>query len=293
MSPTTHFVPRGAHRLHAQEYPDNGPVVVLLHGFPDNLHLYDALVPYLVPHFRVIAFDFLGWGHSDKPASHAYTFDAWQGDLGAVLDYFALTAVTLVAHDASGPPAIDWAQLHPDRMTRLVLLNTFYSHMATRTPEAILLFSTPVVRAVARVVARAFGNFLFRRMFWWQIGRFMTREADRQHYIPLLYAQFAAESSSQLPFFALNRDLLPAIIRRTRHLSSLRGFAVPVQIIFGALDPYLNARVAQQFHQLFPGSELHLLPHARHFVQIDAPAEVAGLLRQPAPATTLKSTQSD
>jgi pimeloyl-ACP methyl ester carboxylesterase len=50
----------------------------------------------------------------------------------------------LVAHDASGPPAIDWALAHPDRVAGLVLLNTYYCEMPTlRPPEAIWLFSTP------------------------------------------------------------------------------------------------------------------------------------------------------
>jgi haloalkane dehalogenase len=67
-----HRVPRGPHRLYAREYPGREPAVVLLHGFPDDLHLYDRLVPELAGR-RVVSFDFLGWGASDKPASHPYT----------------------------------------------------------------------------------------------------------------------------------------------------------------------------------------------------------------------------
>ena len=52
----------------------------------------------------------------------------------------------LVAHDASGPPAIDWALAHPERVAGLVLLNTYYCEMPTlRRPEAIWLFSTPAL----------------------------------------------------------------------------------------------------------------------------------------------------
>ena len=43
---------------------------MLMHGFPDNLHLYDRLVPHLTPPRRVVLFDFLGWGSSDKPAGY-------------------------------------------------------------------------------------------------------------------------------------------------------------------------------------------------------------------------------
>jgi hypothetical protein len=48
------------HRLHVRDYAGNGPPIVLMHGFPDDLHLYDRVFP-LLHGRRVIAFDFLGW----------------------------------------------------------------------------------------------------------------------------------------------------------------------------------------------------------------------------------------
>jgi pimeloyl-ACP methyl ester carboxylesterase len=61
-----HKVPRGPYHLYASDYPGEGPAIVLLHGFPDNLHLYDRLVPEL-PQRRVVTFDFLGWGDQTSP----------------------------------------------------------------------------------------------------------------------------------------------------------------------------------------------------------------------------------
>lgn len=74
---------------------------MLLHGFPDNQHLYDRLVPELVRR-RVVTFDFLGWGRSDKPAGYTYTASNQTGDLDAVITHLQLASVVLVAHDASG-----------------------------------------------------------------------------------------------------------------------------------------------------------------------------------------------
>src|SRR3954453_10106108 len=70
---TAHSVPFQGHTLYARDYPGSGPALVLMHGFPDNLHLYDRLVPYLKGR-HVVTFDFLGWGRSDKPRDHTYTF---------------------------------------------------------------------------------------------------------------------------------------------------------------------------------------------------------------------------
>jgi haloalkane dehalogenase len=174
-----HLVPHGRHRLYTREYPGLEPVVVLLHGFPDDLHLYD------------------------------------------------------------------W------------------------------LFSTPLVRSVARPISRLFGDLVFGRMYRWQVGRFFRDRQVREQFLPLLYRQFTTGPSAHEAFFGLNRDLRHALTSGTANIPRLRRFGRPVRIVFGAADPYLNRRVARRFHQLFPTSELVLVPGARHYVQMDAPGEVA------------------
>jgi haloalkane dehalogenase len=270
------FVDRDQHRIYVRDYPGEEPAIVLMHGFPDNLHLYDRLVPFLTPPRRVVAFDFLGWGASDKPAGYPYTASNQVGDVDAVITQLRLEHVILVAHDASGPPAIDWALEHSERVAGLVLLNTYYCDMPTlRPPEAIWLFSTPMVRQVARPVSAIFGHYVFRRMYQWQVGNFFRDAEVRDRFLPVLYQQFDATPSARPAFFRLNEDLLPTIRSGNKKLPKLREFRRPVRIIFGDADPYLNAGVAARFHELFPGSELLLVPGARHFVQMDEPAQVA------------------
>jgi len=279
MDLTEHSVPRDKHQIYAREYAGVEPSIILMHGFPDNLHLYDRVVPLLSPPRRVVTFDFLGWGASDKPAGYPYTAKNQEGDLDAVIRHLKLDHIVLVAHDASGPPAIDWALHHPDQVAALVLLNTYYCDMPTlRPPEAIFLFSTPVIRNVARPVSRIFNNLIFRRMYWWQVGRFFTDARVRDQFVPLLYRQFDANPSARPAFFRLNEDLLDAVRAGSKTAPSLREFSRPVRIIFGADDPYLNIGVAKRFHELFPTSDLFLLPDARHFVQLDRPEQVARLI---------------
>jgi pimeloyl-ACP methyl ester carboxylesterase len=270
-----HNVRMNGSRLWVGERPGQGTAIVLMHGFPDNHHLYDRVLPFLGDR-RVVTFDFLGWGESDKPAGHAYTADEQTQELDRVISALGIDRVVLVAHDASGPPAIDWALAHPERVERLVLLNTYYSRMRSlRPPEAIWLFSTPGVRRVARWFSRLFDDWLFRRMYFWQVGRFFRDRAVRDEFLPILYEQFSRRPSAQPAFFGLNEDLLPTIRRRTARANELRRFDRPVRIVFGDSDPYLNARVAGELARLFPNAELHLIPGARHFVQMDEPQKVA------------------
>jgi pimeloyl-ACP methyl ester carboxylesterase len=253
-----------------------------MHGFPDNLHLYDRLMPHLVGRVPVVRFDFLGWGRSDKPAGYPYTASNQTGEVAAVIDAVSnrlgTDKVVLVAHDASGPPAIDWALEHPARVQRLVLLNTYYHRTAgLKRPPAIALYSTPVVRNMARWAVRRWPD-LDRRLFTWQVGQFIQDPAIRAPFVAMLYEQFHAARPA---FWRLNEDLLGTVIRGTRRTKLLRGFTPPVRVVFGAKDRYLSPRVARSFAELFPHSDLHLLPNAGHYVQVDDPRRVAELVITP------------
>ncbi|MEH0846155.1 alpha/beta hydrolase [Micromonospora sp. CPCC 205711] len=267
-------VPRAGHLLHAEVTGSQGVPVVLLHGFPDNLHLYDELMPHLGDR-RVVRFDFLGWGRSDKPDGYPYTADNMTGDLAAVIDYLGLEQVVLVAHDASGPPAIDWALLYPHRVAALVLLNTYYHQtMALRRPPAIALYSTPLLRNAARRLAGR-GSDLARRLYIWQVGKFISDDQRRGPVVNLLYDSFTA---AQPAFWRLNDDLLGTVLIRRRRIPDLRRFDRPVRVVFGTEDRSLNPRVARRFAELFPRADLHLLPNASHFVQVDQPERTAELV---------------
>jgi len=272
-------VGRRQYQLHAELTPGVGPPVVLMHGFPDNTHLYDRLLPRLEGRRPVVRFDFLGWGRSDKPHGYPYTATNQVGDLAAVVD--ALSArvdaqrLVLVAHDASGPPAIDWALANPERVAGLVLLNTYYHWTpALRRPPAIALYSTPLVRAIARAAVRRWPD-LDRRLYAWQVGGFIRDPDVRQRLVTQLYDDFLPARPA---FWRLNDDLLGTVLNRRRRIGALRRFVPPVRIVFGARDRYLNARVARRFADLFPHSELHLLPNAGHYVQVDEPARVADII---------------
>ena len=119
---------------------------------------------------------------------------------------------------------------------------------------------------------------IFRRLYWWQVGRFFRDAGVRKEFVPLLYQQFDATPSARPAFFRLNEYLLSTVRSGTRIAPTLKKFTRPVCIVFGGADPYLNKDVAQIFYELFPGSELSILPSVRHFVQMDEPQQVARLI---------------
>jgi pimeloyl-ACP methyl ester carboxylesterase len=262
-----------------------------MHGFPDNLHLYDRVVPYLCGR-HVVLFDFLGWGQSDKPEAYSYTFDDQKKQLDAVIQQLALQQPLLVSHDASGPAAINWALDHSQETGGLVILNSFY-HLtpSLSAPEAIAIFGDLLELRTEKVVvpthawsfnrlSQAIANDprMFRWLYFWQVGSFFRDDAVREKYLPQLYEQFDEKPSSIPAFVGLNHDLGNSILGNSQRVAELAAFDGPVRIIFGASDPYLNAELAQDFHSAFPLSELFLLKTARHYVQMDEPAKVASLI---------------
>ena len=152
-------VRREDHRLYVRDYPGSEPAIILMHGFGQPPPVRPRR-PLLAEGRRVVTFDFLGWGRSDKPAGYAYTASNQTGDLDAVLD-LQLGSVVLVAHDASGPPAIDWALDHPERVSALVLLNTYYCRMSGVAPTggdlAVLHPGRPLGRRTGLDVVRRAG----------------------------------------------------------------------------------------------------------------------------------------
>src|SRR5512133_2546537 len=145
--------------------------------------------------------------------------------------------LTLVAHDASGPPAIDWALANPGRVSDLVLLNTYYHWTPSlRRPPAIALYSTPLIRTATRTLVR-WRPEVDRRLYAWQVGKFIQDPEIRKALVPQLYEQFLLARPA---FWRLNDDLLGTVLTRRRRIPELRRFDPPVRIIFGARDRSLN-----------------------------------------------------
>ncbi len=255
---------------------NRAPTIVMMHGFPDSQHLYDSVIPPLAKTRHVITFDFLGWGDSDKPAGHKHDVSSLRRDLEAVVSAFDLRSVVLVVHDLSGQPGIDWALDNEERVSALVLLNTYYLSMAgLRPPEAIARFSTPGPWRDLSVWAANRNDAMWQRGVEEQIRKFFASQSARDTFVGVFVHQALGIRPA---FFGQNAVLRDEITRRDQVAPRLKQFRKPVRIIFGADDPYLNQSVANEFHRLFPMSDLFLIGKAAHYVQLDQPAQVAELI---------------
>lgn len=126
------FVDSGGVKLHFVAAGE-GPLLVLLHGFPDYHYTWRDQMPALSKHFRVVALDLRGYNRSDKPEGvDQYKLDKLVADVAAVLDHFKQKKMVLVGHDWGGLIAWAFATQHPDKVDRLVILNLPHPNGLTR-----------------------------------------------------------------------------------------------------------------------------------------------------------------
>ncbi|HLJ11537.1 MAG TPA: alpha/beta hydrolase [Planctomycetaceae bacterium] len=101
-----------------------GPLVVLLHGFPDFSYTWREQMPALAKSFRVVAIDLRGYNKSDQPEGvDNYAMAKLVGDVAAVIDHFKQEKATIIGHDWGGAIAWAFAMQYPARTERLVVLN--------------------------------------------------------------------------------------------------------------------------------------------------------------------------
>lgn len=101
-----------------------GPLVVMIHGFPDYWYTWRNQIPALAENFQVVAIDQRGFNESDQPVGvENYTLYKLLGDVKSVIQHFHREQAIVVGHDWGGMVAWRFAMTHPELTERLIILN--------------------------------------------------------------------------------------------------------------------------------------------------------------------------
>jgi pimeloyl-ACP methyl ester carboxylesterase len=111
-------------KIHYVTAGGKGPLVIMIHGFPDFWYSWRNQMPELAKHFQVVAVDLRGYNLSDKPDGvENYTMDKLVGDIESVLKHLGQDKAVIVGHDWGGAIAWSFAMTHPDQTDRLIICN--------------------------------------------------------------------------------------------------------------------------------------------------------------------------
>jgi pimeloyl-ACP methyl ester carboxylesterase len=271
---------RGGLRYH---YLDEGAgqPIIMLHGNPTWSLYYRGLIAALRPDYRVIAPDHIGMGLSDKPddAHYQYRLASRVDDLAALVAALDLPdKLTLVMHDWGGMIGMAYASRHPERIGRLVLLNTaaFPMPASMRLPRSLRLVRDTALGALAVRGAGAFSRVAARVCC---TRRPMTRELREAYCAP--YHDWASRIA--ILRFVQDIPLGPAdpsyalVEQVARSLPLFRH--TPALICWGDRDFVFTPEVLERWQREWPQAHIHRFADCGHYLLEDAGDEVQALVR--------------
>lgn len=237
-----------------------GEPLICIHGVGSYLEAWEGVAERLSDRFRILTFDLRGHGRSSKVRGR-YEIDDFVGDVLALADHAGFDSFNLAGFSLGGLIAQRIALTHQQRIRRLVLLAT----VAGRTEEER-------ERVEARLAALQAGD--RGSHYDASLSRWLTEGFQAEN--PELITKLRQRNAENDPecYAAAYR-----VLAQTDFGGLLDQIRVPVLIATGEEDAGSNPRMALYMHERITGSKLHILPGLRHSILTEAPARVAGLMR--------------
>ena len=243
-----------------------GPPILFLHGNPTWSFLYRDVIVRLRRRFRCIALDYPGFGLSDHPDGYGYTPREHAEVVGELIEALDLRGLTLVGHDWGGPIGMRAALDHAPRIRSLVMSNTWYWPADRWRMRAFsrVMSSDPLQRLIVK------RNLFVERI----LPRGMKRRLEapvREHYRRPLPTAEARRGVAALPAQIMDASFWLGEIAWAvpRVLAD-----VPLLLAWGVHDLAFAPRTMEHFKHDFRNVTVARL-NARHYVQEDAPQELA------------------
>ncbi|HWK27841.1 MAG TPA: alpha/beta fold hydrolase [Solirubrobacter sp.] len=244
-------------RLHYVEAGE-GPLVVLLHGFPEFWYGWrHQIEPLAARGFRVVAPDLRGYNLSSKPRGRdAYRIDRLAGDVRQLIEERGAPRACVAGHDWGGLVAWATAMDHPDAVERLAILNAPHPRV--------------FAAAVRRPRQAAHSWYILAFQLPWLPERLAPHVLPQRRHPR--YREAWAQPGALTAMLNYYRALSP----RTR----IAAVTAPTRVIWGERDRYLLPSLAEPSRADVPHLERVIRLDTSHWVQHEAPEAVTGLLAE-------------
>ena len=255
-----------------------GPLMLMLHGFPEFWYSWRHLIPEFAKDYKVVALDLRGYNESDKPQQQsAYVMSEFVKDVEGVIKGLGYERCVLVGHDWGGAIAWNFAYAYPEMLERLIVLNI--PHPAKfaeglRTPQQLLrssyvfFFQLPVLPELLI----QWSNYLaiesaFKGM---AVNKSAFTQADIEAY----------KDAASRP------DALTAMLNYYRNAFSTMGLRdwsvlqVPTLMIWGEEDTALGKELTYGTEKYVRDFQIRYIPNCSHWVQQEQPELVNRYMRE-------------
>ncbi len=256
-----------------------GPLMLMLHGFPEFWYSWRHQIPEFAKDFKVVALDLRGYNDSDKPANQsAYVMAEFIRDIEGVIKGLGYDKCILVGHDWGGAIAWNFAYAHPEMVERLIVLNI--PHPAKfaegiRTPQQLM---------------RSSYMFLFQ-LPW--LPELLIQSADYQAIETALKGMAVNKSAitrEDLEAYkdaAAKRGAMTAMLNYYRNIFGQRMLSgdwnileVPTLMIWGEKDTALGKELTYGTEAYVRNFQIKYIPDASHWVQQEQPQLVNQYMRE-------------
>lgn len=259
------LVDAGGLEIHFQE-AGRGEPLLLLHGLGAWSYSFRHNLPALARRYRALALDLPGFGFSDRPAEGDYTVGGQARAVGAFMDALRIPSATVLGHSMGGAVALHLAAAEPQRVRRLILVDSATTEFASWWRRPLTAVTLPLfsIGFALGVLQRPVYRFLLSTGVYDPSG--LTEEALDNYVLP-----------TRLPG---TRLVLPRVLwhLQLQGLPELRRVRQPALILWGSHDRWLPPRGARWLQARLPHAELVVMDRVGHLPLEECPAESNRLL---------------
>lgn len=258
----------------------HGEPVVFFHGLPTWSFLYRDLIKGLMPNYRCIAIDNVGFGLSDKPATYTYRPEKMAEYASELIRHLQLKNITLAVNGTGGPIGLSYALDHPENVRHLLLLNTFMWPLKGNAKA----------EKIAKMADSSFFRWMHLRYNFGVRSIFRANLKDRSHFSRDIHRHYLA------PFPAADRRHGPLGYAKSltqsgpwfQQLWDRREAVkdIPALLLWGMRDDVFGESALAKWRDLWPEARVQRFKNNGHYL---AEEQGAGLV----PEVTMFLTDSE
>jgi pimeloyl-ACP methyl ester carboxylesterase len=246
----------------------SGEPLLVLHGFPTSSYDYARIAPLLAGHYRLILFDMLGYGYSDKPREHRYSlFD--QADIAQnIATHYGVRRLSILTHDMGDSVTMQLLRRNTLEIEQVFMLNGSIIMAQARPLLIQRLLLHPLIGPLLTKL-RLINQRTFARSF----GSVFAAPPPPEE-IAAFWSLIQHNDGAGI-YHLLIRYLNERGIHEAAWLQAFAQSPAHIRLIWGERDPVARTQVAQAAHQLRPHTEYIGLADVGHYPQWEAPEQVA------------------